>query len=68
MIVIRRRGRTRRQAGRNTFAYGKTRQVNTRLDRSQLEAQHSSDIVERYLRDFRKTERQSHLRRQFGHR
>ena len=68
MLVVGRRGRARGQAGRKTFAHGQTRPVDTRLDRSQLEAQHPRDILERYLGDFRKNERQSHLRRQFGHR
>ena len=68
MIVIGGWGRTRGQAGRNTIAHSKTRPVDTRLDRSQSETQHPSDIFERYLGDFGKNERQPHPRRQFGHR
>ena len=68
MLVIGSPGGPRGQASRNTFANSQARTVNTRLDGSQLEPQHPGDILERYLGDFRKNQRQAHLRRQVGHR
>ena len=56
------------QTGHKTFPHGQTRPVDPRLDGSQLEAQHTRDVLERDLGNLCKNQRKPQTRRQSSHR